>query len=227
MNVIFIPAADLKRQYTVHGHFYSLEVPNTQPMNCRSVLEIRSKDISGAPEADAIFIMMNPGSSRPRDPISDDFECLNIADKSPELVPTVPDVTQYQVMRVMHYSAWQRVRVINLSDLREPNSDAFAKRYKHLEAEANIKSHSIFSQERSTELNAHLYRKAKAPIICAWGVSDTLKPLIVRAMAAIPPENTLVGLEKPGEPSKFFHPLPTLQAQKDKWVIDILKLLCP
>ena len=225
MTVAFIPASDLKLQYSVLGHFYSLHVPETEPLKCRSVLEITSKVAGQNPTADAVFVMMNPGSSRAIEETDNSILAVNISEMSALLVPTVPDTTQYQIMRVMHYSGWQHVRVINLSDLRDPQSGSFSKRYIQLERESGSKVHSVFSSERAVELTGRLSRKPAGPLICAWGVSDDLNPLIERATKALASEANLGGLKKPGHPGKYFHPLPSLQHQKEQWVIQILAQL--
>ena len=68
----FTPANRLKEVFEVFGHFYSVNLISGEKIDCRSVLEIVTKqeklsNIDRLLEAspDAIFIMMNPGSSRP------------------------------------------------------------------------------------------------------------------------------------------------------------------
>lgn len=223
--VPFIPANELKRQYSVLGHFYSLQLPDVEPQNCRSVLEISAATVGSNPLADAVFVMMNPGSSRPVEESSQPVSSDRLAGMLEKLVPTVPDVTQYQVMRVMRFKGWQHVRVINLSDLRDPQSGAFAKRYIQLEKQSGTTVHSIFSPERASQLKRSLSRKPCAPIVCAWGVSDDLSSLIERATKALAQEVGVTGLEKPGHAGKYFHPLPSLQRCKEQWVTQMLELL--
>lgn len=228
MDVAFIPASDLKRKYNVFVHFYSLEVPGIETLKCRSVLEITFKaavTTEGKPTADAVFVMMNPGSSRPIVETDHVVSSDGISVMTAGLVPTVPDTTQYQVMRIMHYMGWQHARVINLSDLRDPKSGSFSQRYVQLESESGSKAHSVFSSQRSAELKQHLSRKPQGPIVCAWGVSDALNPLIERASAVLSFETAAIGLLKSGHPGKYFHPLPSLQSQKEQWVAQMLELL--
>lgn len=227
MAAAFIPAKDLKRQYSVLGHFYSLHALDSERLECRSVLEITSKDSESNPTADAIFVMMNPGSSRPVQETGAELTVSSdgFAELSVQLVRTVPDTTQYQLMRVMHYSGWRHVRVLNLSDLRDPKSASFVRRYKLLERESGSTAHSLFSSQRLSELKRLLLREPGAPIICAWGVSDDLNPLIKRALAILASESEVTGLEKAGHPGKYFHPLPSIQSHRERWVNQILKLL--
>ncbi len=225
MAVAFIPASQLKRQYSVIGHFYSLHVPGAEHLKCRSVLEIASRAARSKPMADAVFVMMNPGSSRPVSETDHVVRSDGISNMSATLVPTVPDTTQYQVMRIMHYTRWQYVRVINLSDLRDPKSDSFSQRYQQIERESGSAVHSVFSPQRAAELKRHLLRKPQGPIVCAWGVSDDLNSLIERATAVLSLEPAVIGLAKPGHPRKYFHPLPSLQSQKEHWVAQMMALL--
>ncbi|MBP6131151.1 MULTISPECIES: DUF1643 domain-containing protein [Thauera] len=225
MKVPFIPADKLKRQYGVFGHFYSLQLPAVAPQKCRSVLEISATTAGNSPIADAVFVMMNPGSSRPVQETSHSVSSDQVSGMLANLVPTVPDMTQYQVMRIMYFKGWQNVKVINLSDLRDPQSGAFAERYVQLEKDSGTTVHSIFSPERAAQLKRYLSRKPGGPIVCAWGVSDDLNPLIERASKSLAQEMGVTGLEKPGNAGRYFHPLPSLQRQREQWVIEMLERL--
>ena len=128
----FIPADELKQNYGVFGHFYAVELASKEVVECRSVLEIASK--THAPKEpselsmlrpDAVFVMMNPGSSRPLVEVNNPIHAKAIHKLPISLVPTRPDTTQYQVMRLMHFRCWRHVRVLNLSDLRNPKSAEF------------------------------------------------------------------------------------------------------
>ncbi len=227
----FIPASDLKKKYEVLGHFYSLDFPWGERVECRSVLEIAApramaehssdRAVLGERRPDAVCIMMNPGSSRPLcdvDTVISPRSITTLARQAEtSLVPTRPDITQYQVMRLMHYCTWNHVRILNLSDMRDPKSGNFTRRYARLEKEEMGGVHSIFSRERSEELNRRLGKDRKVPVICAWGVSPDLDPLIQRCLAAIR-GCAVRGLLKENTSDKYFHPLPTLQRSKEAWV---------
>lgn len=228
MTTRFIAASDLKKQYDVLGHFYSLVMDGADPLKCRSVLEIKSKDAPQAPEADAVFVMMNPGSSRPITEGDVAVGVDRVSEMASLLVPTVPDTTQYQVMRVMHHVGWNHVRVINLSDIRDPKSGSFCDRYLQFEQQAGCEIHSVFSSGRSEELKQHLSRKPNAPIVCAWGVDDSLEPLIDRATSRLSAASGgagVTGVAKTAVPGRYFHPLPMLQRQKEEWVVKMLQQL--
>ncbi|GAU08243.1 hypothetical protein [Desulfoplanes formicivorans] len=229
--VPFIPASQLKSRYNVLGHFYSLAFSSGRTVDCRSVLEIVAKrdvpqDVSGLSETcpDAVCIMMNPGSSRPLVKVDTVIPASRPHDiMHASLVPTHPDITQYQVMRLMHYLSWQHVRVVNLSDLRDPKSGKFVERFTVLEAEEQSEIHCVFSGERKKELARRLGPQERVPVICAWGVSSELDPLIGRCMQQIAGRRVL-GLLKQGTVDKYFHPLPTLQRAKEAWVSDMVAL---
>ena len=223
--VRFIPANALKNKYGVFGHFYSVEVGPNKVVHCRSVLEIVEKP--HAPEntstlssmkPDAVFIMMNPGSSQPLIEVTNHIHAEAIDELLISLVPTKPDTTQYQVMRMMHYCQWRHVRVLNLSDLRCSLSAEFFKQFKELEEETPFDSHSVFSSRRKHELALKLTKHSTIPVIRAWGLSEELDPLIERCLSNTTKNKTIRGLLKEGTANKYLHPLPSLQKQKLLWV---------
>ncbi|PCI88145.1 MAG: DUF1643 domain-containing protein [Hyphomicrobiales bacterium] len=229
----FIKAGDLKQKYAIYGNFYQRKINAETVISGRNILEIVAHDICPLLARDiddmlpdAVMIMMNPGSSQPLEGI-DHLKPLSKTAMVPQnLVATKPDTTQYQVMRVMHYMNWQHVRVINLSDLREAKSPLFIKKYMWLEAEFGFDLHSIFAARRADELARVLKRKNAAPIINGWGVSEKLDALIARALPVLPNSESMFGIVKPElEPKKYFHPLPTLQRDKNLWVENIVKQL--
>jgi len=221
----FIPADKLKQKYGVFGHFYSVELASKEVVECRSVLEIASKTLAPKEHSelsqlrpDAVFIMMNPGSSRPLVEVNNRIRARAIHKLPISLVPTKPDTTQYQVMRLMHFRGWRHVRVLNLSDLRSPKSAEFIKLFQRLEDESNFDSHSVFSDARTDELLLKLPKSKKTPLVLAWGLSDKLNPLIDRCMSRLPRKSNLMGLLEPSTTNKYRHPLPSLQKEQRRWV---------
>ncbi len=228
--VKFIPADKLKKKFDVFGHFYSINIDSVCEIDCRSVLEIVNKesgiencDSLSLMSPDAVFIMMNPGSSRPLNEKNNIISYKNVGQIKLSLVPTKPDTTQYQLMRVMSYCKWKHVRVLNLSDMRDPKSGKFVKRYRKIENDTGFLGHSIFSDVRVNELQNKLKRSEATPVICAWGVSSDLDPLIERCINKISHITEVTGLLKNGTKNKYFHPLPTLQKDKEKWVNDMIE----
>ena len=222
----FIPAKSLKSFFEVFGHFYSIQLNTGRRIDCRSVLEIvaRNKvptdvDLLSTQCPDAIFIMMNPGSSKPLEVVDNLVPQDRIGHLEVSLVPTKPDITQYQVMRVMHHCGWRHVRVLNLSDVREPKSSEFFKRCREIKAETGFTAHSIFSKPRAQELSLYLTlaKAQETPFVCAWGVNDHLNLLIEECLKKVP-QFGRIGLLKSETKDKYFHPLPTLQSDKVMWV---------
>ena len=221
----FIPAEELKNRYDVFGHFYSVEFSRNKFVECRSGLEIvehaqtpDNTSVLSKHKPDAVFIMMNPGSSRPLVDVKNRIAADELHELPISLVPTKPDTTQYQVMRLMHHCEWRHVRVLNLSDLRCSKSGEFLKQFKGLEDEASFDSHSVFSIRRKNELALKMTSDKTIAVICAWGVSAELDPLIERCTSRITKNKTIKGLLKAGTTNKFLHPLPSLQTQKIAWV---------
>ena len=225
----FIPAEQLKNDFEVFGHFYSVGLESGETINCRSVLEIVTRQskpsnigslLGNSP--DAIFIMMNPGSSKPCVEVNNFISEGLINQLEVSLERTEPDTTQYQVMRVMHYCRWNHVRVLNLSDMRDSKSASFVKRYRDIENRTGFSAHVLFTDERSGELESKLNQKPEAHIICAWGVSSDLDPLIERCLSKVAGRFELTGLKKPNTENKYFHPLPKLQIAKEQWVTNLV-----
>ena len=230
-SVEYIYARELKKYFSVYGSFYDLELESKTTIHCRNVLEIyrntyptlqsyKGKQYCHKP--DALFIMMNPGSSKPTqdDCHIDTLSCTNLSEQILEqcLVPAKPDVTQYQVMRVMMFKQWQHVRVINLSDIREPKSSDFVKQVKNL----NNPIHSIFSPDRQNELQKALDLPQRAPIICAWGTNKGLSDLANLCFKSIP-DRKIAGI--PAGDCFYYHPLPSLVSKQKEWLSKIMDCL--
>lgn len=227
--VEFILTNQLKKLFEVFGHFYSVDLKSGEKIDCRSVLEIVTREKKPLEVCslldyppDAIFIMMNPGSSRPLVEVNNIISENLIYQLKVTLVSAKPDITQYQVMRVMYYCGWHHVRVLNLSDMRDPKSGSFIKRYREIENLTGFSAHSLFADDRSIELKYKLNKKPEAPIICAWGVSTDLDPLIQRCLGKFNSITRFTGLKKSGTKDKYFHPLPALQKCKKQWVTNLV-----
>jgi len=221
----FVPAEELKKVYDVFGHFYSVQLDSGEIVHCRSVLELVDKsctpgdlDELSPRQPDAVFVMMNPGSSRPLVEVHNHLRADELQKLSVSLVPTRPDTTQYQVMRVMRLCQWRHVRVLNLSDLRCSKSGEFIKQFTRLETIACFDAHSVFSEVRKRELSQKLPRARQTPVVYAWGLSEKLDPLIERCLARIPRQQSIRGVLEEGTTNKYRHPLPSLQKDQQVWL---------
>jgi hypothetical protein len=230
----FIYASQLKLNFKVFGSYYDLSENRSEIIKCRNILEIYRRDyIAGIGEPvpiffgnpDSVFVMMNPGSSEPREvgfrePV---FE-LSKAEKliiGNSLVKAKPDVTQYQVMRVMVEMGWNHVRVVNLSDIREPKSLKFVKKVKKFEERYND-IHTIFSPLRRGEvMRAFLMKSGDSPVVLGWGMSKDLKPLAEKAMIFLKDFN-ITGIRSDPNDLQYSHPSPNIQTAKIKWLDNIL-----
>lgn len=174
----FIYANKLETKFSVYGHFYNPEIRN-EIFNCRSVLEIVSKtvdDISNSKPC-AVVVMMNPGSS---EPLSSDYvpqkysiEQIIFSSWDKEIMPARPDNAQYQIMRLMLLNDWKRVRILNLSDLRNGNSGNFSIEFKKAEKLDGSNPHSLTHKGRRQELKQ--YCLESKTIIVAWGSTEVLR----------------------------------------------------
>ncbi|VGO12193.1 hypothetical protein PDESU_00744 [Pontiella desulfatans] len=227
-------AAELKKQFTCYGHFYELVLMNGETAKCRSVLEIvdtsipqeTPSDISEM-EPDVVVIMMNPGSSHPKD---DAHVVGRIEYPRPgggnrkELVLTQPDNTQYQVMRVAVSQGWRHIRVLNLSDLRDPKSGKFLQKVDALAGIIGGHVHSLFCPERNEECAHSLKRKNRTPILLGWGQDLGLLPLVEQCLGRIEGEPTCT-VASDVHPLLNAHPSPMLQKKKILWLETIVESL--
>ena len=230
----FLYAAELKKRFTCYGHFYELGLMNGETVKCRSVLEIVDTTIPQAdPSAiserapDMVVIMMNPGSSRPKVEGHVD-SVIEYAAGDPfrrkELVLTQPDNTQYQVMRVAAEKGWSHIRVLNLSDMRDPKSVNFLRRVDELAGVMGGHAHSLFCAERALELARSIDRTPRTPILLGWGQDPGLLPMVEQCLARIADEPT-VTVPSEVHPLLNAHPSPMLQKKKIEWLETIVAAL--
>lgn len=220
-------AAELKKQFTCYGHFYELVLMSGERAKCRSVLEIVDREIPqdnpgdlSEMEPDVVVIMMNPGSSHPKDAGHVDA-AIDYPQPSgsarKDLVLTQPDNTQYQVMRVAVSQGWKHIRVLNLSDLRDPKSGKFLEKVAALREIMGGHVHSMFCEERGEELTRSLKRKTRTPILLGWGQDPGLLPLADQCLKQIDGEPTCT-VSSAVHPLLNSHPSPMLQKKKVEWL---------
>lgn len=212
----FIYADELKKRFSVFGHFYDLQI-NNQIFQCRSVLEIISKSIDDASDSIpcAVVVMMNPGSSRPldKDYVPRRYLVSQIMSENWEkdIIPARPDNAQYQIMRLMLLKDWKHVRILNLSDLRNGNSGKFSIEFEKADKLDQTHPHSLTNIARQKELLAYCYQ---APlIIAAWGSTEVLKNSAKRFIVLI---SHVKGL--PLQYPWYRYPSPYKKKQKMEWL---------
>jgi hypothetical protein len=194
----------MKESFDIYGFFYQLN-----GLKCRKYLDIKRKKCTfGLP--DLHVVMMNPGKSKPE----------NELQYTGREVRAVADRTQHQIMRLMDNCGFDYCRILNLSDVQEPNSE---KLYELLpELESRQAMHSIFHPDREKDLEAFFVRGI--PVIFAWGVHDSLNELARRATEKIRTE-TAFGIKKEGSEFAYYHPLPPNYHKQQQWVKQITRQL--
>lgn len=212
ITLSFTPAAQLKKSFYTEGAFYKLEVDGAS-YKCRGLARIvlKNRDVD---KADALIVMMNPGSCRPIDesyeyPLMDDLFSV-------PMVRAVKDPTQYQLMRLMEEMEWNLIYMINLSDLASGNSDEFLS-YKQIMDAAGRSDHSIFSEKRIQSLNAILAGSSRH--IVAWGKNEGIQKEAAHALAVLIEMTNVEGLSC-GYPF-YRHPFPMLKSRCIEWLDDM------
>ncbi len=230
----FIYAAELKKRFSCYGHFYEWVAMDGERANCRSVLEMVDTSIPqenpseiSLMEPDVVVVMMNPGSSHPKDIYHIDGEIeypQNNGSMRKELVLTQPDNTQYQVMRIAVAKGWKHIRVLNLSDLRDPKSGSFIQKTEALFEIMGGHTHSLFCNERAAECAHSLKRKSGTPILLGWGQDPGLVPLAGQCMKRLEGE-PICTVPSEVHPLLNSHPSPMLQSKKLQWLDNMLAAL--
>jgi len=194
----------MKKQHKITGLYYQ-----TQGFNFRKHLDIKNVK-SSCKTPDLMVIMMNPGGSYPLDGIDNN----TIASEA------IPDRTQSQVIQVMQNAGFNYARVLNLSDIREPKSNLFYDKIAELDTKGI--AHSIFDDTRKGDLSKLWINTAT--VIFGWGVSNKLKPLALKAIAACNASNPY-GILKADTNWAYYHPLPPIHSKQIEWVEEVSKQL--
>lgn len=227
----------LRTKYECYGHFYTVVLRDKSKIKCRSVLEIVAKPFEdqvqelSLKQPDAIFVMMNPGSSEPDLSQIENYKEEEICTKAfdidfwgKELVAAIPDDTQDRIMNVMHVLNWNHVRILNLSDIREKNSLLLQEHFRKFRNNDEVILHSIFSDQRTRErIRAFGWKNGESqpPIIAAWGTLQCLNKVLAIAETEITSNapQQLYGIRK-NKSRYFFHP-----GRRKNWHNDIIDQL--
>ena len=191
-------------KFVISGLFYKIG-----NYKLRKYLDIKLQS-SNLTQPDLMVVMMNPGSSHPFDGI----------DHNDSPTEAKPDKTQEQIMKVMCISSFEYARVLNLSDLRTPDSN---KLYAFIRSrESKAIHHSIFSGDRESDFSSLFINNV--PVIFGWGVSPILADLAKQAIKRIDHPNP-IGLQKIQDQYAYYHPLPRTNQKQIEWVNEITKML--
>jgi hypothetical protein len=210
-------AERLLQVFAVYGRYYEKNIAGV-PEQLRDRLEIAPRGWNLKQiverEPDLLVVMMNPGASRPLD-------ALWSADSTGGFTEAVPDRTQYQIMRLLLAARhagkhWQHARVLNLSDLRTPQSTVLQQKLLQYQADC---SHSVFAPERQVECTKH-FGNVATPVLCAWGLHPGLVPWAQRALQAAH-GHEIYGLTQDG--ISYRHPLPQRHDLQQRWLGQVLQ----
>jgi hypothetical protein len=221
----FIRASELKKKFSVFGHFYKLKIGESL-FDCRSVLEIVSigTSVGNLTKPCAVVVMMNPGSSTPMDKNYVEEELLpsdiNFSSSSKELILTNPDPAQYQIMRLMLLESWNHVRILNLSDLRNPKSSSFSDDFCRANKLDSSNPHCMTNPRRRSELLK--YCNDVPYIIAGWGREKVLYESAENFLNTI---ESVSGIDV-GYPN-YYYPSPSLHKYKIHWLANIQSTITP
>lgn len=150
---------ELGKTYEVKASFYK-----KNDVTFRNYADIIRKGYN-EDKIDAYIIMMNPGGCKPVNKIEDSA-------MSPETaiyINASDDKAQRRVMQIMDNTNFNKVRILNLFDCKEPDSNKAAQ----MVSENYGFPISIFSHERRDELNK--LTKDDAPYIVAYTVTGLVE----------------------------------------------------
>lgn len=225
----------LKIHYTMAKEDYEITAlfstdGEVELRHCLSI-ELKGSNVS---KNDLTVIMMNPGSASPAKESEKEVVSTDPTDIIKKLMEqpipnctlsyATEDPTIKQIIRVMEKYSFNQTTIINLSDIKNPESTNFInyikdKNVKTIEDEA---LHSIFSTKNRKALNIVLSNSPK--VLLAWGVSPRIKGLQEEAynilkMLQEKYNFTLYGLpHKEKKRFGFYHPLPQEVEKQQEWI---------
>lgn len=165
--------------FEVKGSFYSIYIAKVGLIKCRNILTICRKNNSKHIQQDAIFVMMNPGSSKPKK--GSDYGTIytlnnfknNGGHTINNLVDAEPDNVHLYTMEIMDRKQWNKVTIVNLSDIREADSNKFKKKYRDIMKVITDKESqtitSIFNHKRQEK---DIIFNNVTDVVVAWGANN-------------------------------------------------------
>lgn len=214
----YLNANVLNQHYLTEGAFYQIELEG-KSYHCRGLARITKRG-SHADTADALVVMVNPGSSQPIDkkyvipPYNENLMEI-------PMVEANSDQTQHQLMRLMESRGWEMIFIINLSDLIDGSLAGFQDALQVFRNHKNNK-HSIFSGNRREQLNALISTNTK--IIVGWGIQPIKKEEMYEALRILGEYGKIFGVSHQTSPY-YLHPKPALIDNRKQWLVDMNNLL--
>ena len=214
----YLKANVLNQKFLTEGAFYRIELEG-KSYHCRGLARICRRD-SKADIANALVVMVNPGSSQPTDkeyvipPYHENLMEIPMVEAS-------SDQTQHQLMRLMEFRGWDMIYIINLSDLIEGNLASFQDALNAFRNNENHE-HSIFSPNRREQINKLLSKNTK--MIVGWGVQPIMKKEMYEALMILEEHGKVIGVRHQ-TPPYYLHPKPALIEDRIQWLVHMKKLL--
>ncbi|WP_019415072.1 hypothetical protein [Paenisporosarcina sp. TG20] len=167
------------------------------------------------PRADAVIVMFNPGSCKPT---------LDV--HSGEWTESMPDKTQFQLMRLMEHMAWNEMKIVNLSDLCEGNFTEFVGLLKRCDYKGI--AHSRFVSNPESEWSKVISGADR--LLYGWGEKSEAKELA--NVYGLSDADNMVALhgKKPiavWDPVRGYpkHPFPFIPKNREAWLEEMVELL--
>lgn len=211
---MFQSAKVLEEIYSTEGAFYKLQTGKRTHL-CRSLAAIRRK---GSPEdrVDALFVLLNPGKCLPVGG-EDSVPYLTSVGEGVPLVPAMPDNTIFQLMRLMERMKWDRVEIINLTDIRTGRFEDYQEAQIFMRQHMDSR-HSIFSIDRYHEL-MDCEERADS-VIAGWGTKPAIRKTAEDAEVILSELAIVKGVASENHPF-YYHPFPWLRSKCIKWLDDM------
>lgn len=212
----FIYADVLKSRFKVAGRFYDFSTNDGTKIPCRSLLTI--SDTAQIQVKELTIVMLNPGSSRPADEKTSVPEITSKTIgklKDVDLVEAKPDNTQYQIMRLMLKLNYSHANILNLSDVREPQSGRV---FENTLNNHYPKEICLFDNSRKEEFKSYFTNENH--VVFAWGNTDSLSQTEKKAIQEIS-FYTQSLYAAVGSDGKIYHASPSRKDFKLRWLESI------
>lgn len=142
-------------RFSAFGYFRTIDC-NGESMRCRYAMELVSEGSSLEDPPEVVLVLSNPGGA--------DHSEGNSLHRP---VPVGPGRSIKSVVQMLDLLGVNRCRILNLSDMQEPDSTRFVRDFGTLPD-----GHSIFAEPRRYALKRLL--SGSAVVIVAWGTSRKL-----------------------------------------------------
>lgn len=202
---------ELEAKYKVEASFYYRNIGEEQVL-CRRAANIKKINCENEP-LDAYFVMMNPGKCK----------CIDVSQIAKNenmefsFSPSRADPTMVRIMNIMDELGWKNIRIINISDIVEPDSKKVRIKVSDI-IKNGYHAHCVFSEERRDELE--YLTKENAVYVMAFGVSKEINYYVPLCMKYLENKNCVGAKNKYGQ---YLHIRPTLKENQIKVAEQIIE----